>query len=84
MLGKPISDKEGELLYYLVGSYKYDVLNDVLNSINISANGEAFIVNTDGLVMGHRDKELIRSQVDLAVFLIDNFAALSVFVLLWF
>ena len=65
-VGKPISDKEGELLYYLVGSYKYDVLNDVLNSINISANGEAFIVNTDGLVMGHRDKELIRSQVDLA------------------
>ncbi len=65
-VGKPISDKDGELLYYLVGSYKYDVLNDVLSSINISANGEAFIVNADGKVMGHRDKELIHSQTDLA------------------
>ncbi len=67
-VGIPISSKEGELLYYLVGSYQYDVLNDVLTSINISANGEAFIVNSDGQIMGHRNKELILKQEDMAEF----------------
>lgn len=65
-VGKPVTDKEGQLLYYLVGCYRYEVLNDVLNSINISANGEAFIVNADGRVMGNQDTQLIQDQVDLA------------------
>lgn len=65
-VGKPVTDKEGQLLYYLVGCYRYEVLNDVLNSINISANGEAFIVNADGRVRGNRDTQLIQDQVDLA------------------
>jgi len=65
-VGKPVMDAEGELLYYLVGSYKYEVLNDVLNSINISANGEAFIVNADGCVMGNRNTELVYDKIDLA------------------
>lgn len=65
-VGKPVTDKDGQLLYYLVGCYRYEVLNDVLNSINISANGEAFIVNADGRVMGNRDTQLIQDQVDLA------------------
>lgn len=65
-VGKPITDVEGQLIYYLVGCYKYEVLNDVLNSINISAHGEAFIVNADGKVMGYRDTQLIEEQVDLA------------------
>lgn len=64
-VGKPITDGEGQLIYYLVGCYKYEVLNDVLNSINISAHGEAFIVNADGKVMGYRDTQLIEEQVDL-------------------
>lgn len=65
-VGKPVTDKDGQLLYYLVGCYRYEVLNDVLNSINISANGEAFIVNADGRVMGNQDTQLIQDQVDLA------------------
>ncbi|MCI8299830.1 MAG: methyl-accepting chemotaxis protein [Lachnospiraceae bacterium] len=65
-VGKPVLDTEGEILYYLVGSYKYEVLNDVLNSINISANGEAFIVNADGQVMGNRNTDLIFDRTDLA------------------
>lgn len=65
-VGKPVTDADGELLYYLVGSYKYEILNDVLNSINISANGEAFIVNADGQVMGNRNTELVYDKIDLA------------------
>ncbi|WP_168356651.1 methyl-accepting chemotaxis protein [Petralouisia muris] len=65
-VGLPIFNTEGELNYYLVGSYNYDILSDVLSSINISANGEAFIVNADGRIMGHRNTDLVREQTDMA------------------
>lgn len=68
-VGRPILNAEGELNYYLVGSYNYDMLSDVLSSINISGNGEAFIVNADGQVMGHRNTELVRESTDMAVYL---------------
>ncbi len=68
-LGRPILNAEGELNYYLVGSYNYDMLSDVLSSINISGNGEAFIVNADGQVMGHRNTELVRESIDMAGYL---------------
>ncbi len=60
-MGIPVMSGE-ELLYYLVGSYKYDVLNDVLSNINLSANGEAYIVNWEGKIMGCRNTELVKSQ----------------------
>ena len=65
-VGLPILNADGELVYYLVGSYNYDILSDVLSSINISANGEAFIVNSDGKIMGHRNTDLVREQADMA------------------
>lgn len=40
-VGIPISNKEGEILFYLIGSYKYDMLNDVLSNINIGNKGIA-------------------------------------------
>ncbi|EOS26826.1 hypothetical protein C806_00417 [Lachnospiraceae bacterium 3-1] len=68
-IGLPILNADGELNYYLVASYNYDILSDVLSSINISANGEAFIVNADGQIMGHRNVELVREKTDLASYL---------------
>lgn len=65
-VGYPILNADGELNYYLVGSYNYDILSDVLSSINISGNGEAFIVNADGQVMGHRNTELVWENADMA------------------
>lgn len=65
-VGLPILNADSQLIYYLVGSYNYDILSDVLSSINISANGEAFIVNTQGRIMGHRNTDLVRAQADLA------------------
>ncbi|MDR1917167.1 MAG: HAMP domain-containing protein, partial [Synergistaceae bacterium] len=41
---------------YLVGSYKYDVLSDVLGNINVGANGMAFIINASGELIAHRDQ----------------------------
>ncbi len=65
-VGLPIKDAEGTLNYYLVGAYNYSILSDVLSSINISANGEAFIVNAEGRIMGHRNTDLVREQADMA------------------
>ncbi len=63
-IGSPVfSDyKEKKLLYYLVGSYKYDVLNDVMSSINLGANGTAFIINENGQLIAHKDSNLVRER----------------------
>lgn len=63
-VGTPIM-AGGDLLYYFAGSYKYDVLNDVLSNINLSANGKAFIVNREGKIMGSRDTGLVGQDAHL-------------------
>jgi signal transduction histidine kinase/CheY-like chemotaxis protein len=45
----------GEEHFCLVGSYKYDVLNDVLSHITISSGSTAYIINEQGKLMAHRD-----------------------------
>lgn len=50
-LGKAVEEPR----YYLVGSYRYDVLSDVLGSINIGTHGTAFIINQKGALIAHKD-----------------------------
>lgn len=64
-VGLPILSGE-DLLYYLVGSYKYDVLNDVLSNINLSANGTAYITDASGQIMGTRDTDLVKKHASLS------------------
>ena len=64
-VGIPIFSGEN-LLYYLVGSYKYDVLNDVLSNINLSANSTAYITDVSGQIMGTRDTELVKKHASLS------------------
>ncbi len=59
VMGTPIFDKDGKAAYYLIGSYKYDVLNDVLSNINIGKSGTAFIINEDGKYMAHHNTQLV-------------------------
>jgi len=56
-VGIPIANKEGETLFYLVGSYKYDLLNDVLTNINIGNKGIAYIVDGEGNIIA--DKNIV-------------------------
>ncbi len=49
--------KDGEHYAYLIGSYKYDLLNDVLGNINIGVNGGAYIINEKGDIIADREKE---------------------------
>ena len=63
-MGMPVKEN-GETAFYVVGVYKYDALNDVLSSINIGKNGMAYMVNRDGVVMGHPDQAIVKSQAIL-------------------
>ncbi|MBN7772211.1 methyl-accepting chemotaxis protein [Clostridium aminobutyricum] len=61
-VGKPIVSGES-IIYYLVGSYKYDVLNDIISNIQIGHNYSALIVNRDGLVVAHSNTAIVTQQV---------------------
>lgn len=56
---------EGETSHYLVGCYKYDILNDVLSNINLGQTGTAYIVNETGQIVGDRDMENIAKQINV-------------------
>lgn len=47
---------------YLVGSYKYDILNDVLSMLIVGNTGSACIINENGQIIGDRDTANIMDQ----------------------
>jgi methyl-accepting chemotaxis protein len=63
-MGMPVKEN-GETAFYLVGVYKYDMLNDVLSSINIGKNGMAYMVNHEGIVTGHPDQSKVQAKSTL-------------------
>ncbi len=48
-----------------MGVYKYDALNDVIESINLGKNGIAYMVNREGSVTAHLEESLILEQSTL-------------------
>lgn len=60
MIGMPVKENS-ETVFYVVGVYKYDTLNDVISSINIGKRGMAYMVNREGSVVSHPDQSLILS-----------------------
>lgn len=56
-VGIPVLDENAEVMFYLVGSYKYDMLNDVLSNINIGAKGIAYIVDSDGNIIADKNMD---------------------------
>lgn len=65
MMGMPVKSG-GETIMYVVGIYKYDALNDVIDSINIGKHGMAYVVNREGIVVGHPDHSLVLTESTLA------------------
>ncbi|MDL2238442.1 HAMP domain-containing protein, partial [Christensenellaceae bacterium OttesenSCG-928-K19] len=57
-----VDSRGGAKTFYLVGSYQYDVLGDVLASINIGANSTAFIIDEAGTVIAHKMQGKVYSQ----------------------
>jgi signal transduction histidine kinase len=64
VMGLPVTSVDGHS-YFLVGSYRYDILSDVLNNINVGADGTAFIINEQGMFMAHKDLDKVYSQDQL-------------------
>lgn len=65
VMGIPVhvnNDENSSVSYYLVGSYEYDVLSDVLNNINIGTSGVAFIIDENGTIIAHDDLGKVYSQ----------------------
>ena len=63
-VGIPLKTEE-ETAYYLVGSYKYDILNDVLSNMNLGETGAAYIVNEEGQIVGDKDMENIAKKMNV-------------------
>ncbi|MDR1566270.1 MAG: response regulator [Treponema sp.] len=66
VMGIPVTGETGSgAAYYLVGSYRYNILSDVLGNINIGARGSAFIINQNRKFMAHKDlnKVLVQEMV---------------------
>ncbi len=60
MMGMPVKE-EGETAFYVMGVYKYDLINDVVSSINLGSSGMAYMVDREGTVVGHPDQTLALS-----------------------
>lgn len=56
---------EEETIGYLIGSYKYDILNDVLSMLIVGSTGSACIVNEDGQIIGDRNTTMIKEQKNI-------------------
>ncbi len=63
-IGMPVK-AEGETALYVMGVYKYDLLNDVISSINLGRSGMAYMVDQNGVVTGHPDQSLALGQSTL-------------------
>lgn len=64
-MGMPVKSAEGETTAYLVGTYKYDMLSEVLGAIHIGQSGMALIINENGKVVGHPLTDVVREQVNI-------------------
>ncbi|NDO46383.1 methyl-accepting chemotaxis protein [Clostridium sp. MD294] len=65
VIGTPIQG-QGDTSYYVVGSYKYDILNDVLSNLQIGSKGYAVIVNKNGVIMAHPNTDIIKEKTNIS------------------
>lgn len=65
IIGAPVKG-ENDVLYYVVGSYKYDVLNDVLSNLHIGYSGYAMIVNENGIIMAHPNVNIVQNKTNIS------------------
>lgn len=63
-VGIPLK-KEEETAYYLVGSYKYDILNDVLSNMNLGETGSAYVINEEGGIVCDKEVDNISKQINV-------------------
>lgn len=70
-MGMPVKE-DGKTVLYVTGVYKYDILSDVISSINLGRSGMAYMVNQEGIVTGHPDQSMVLNQSTLIQLSGDN------------
>ena len=60
VIGTPVFTGKAETSF-LVGSYKYELLSDILSNLNISQHSTAYIINEEGRFMAHQDLSWVMS-----------------------
>lgn len=63
-VGVPLKSEEN-ITGYLIGSYKYDLLNDVLSPLVLGDTGSACIINENGEIIGDRNLQNIIDKVNV-------------------
>lgn len=77
-IGAPVKGTNG-ILYYVVGSYKYDVLNDVLSNLHIGYGGYAVIVNQNGTIVAHPDIIFVQNKTTVSELYEQNSDIITLF-----
>ncbi len=63
-MAMPVKEN-GETALYVMGVFKYDMLNDVISSINLGKSSTAYMANREGIVVGHPDQSLALNKSTL-------------------
>jgi len=63
-VGAAIKEND-EIIGYLVGSYKYDLLNDVISLLILGNTGSACILNEDGMIIGDSKQQIGPGQQNI-------------------
>lgn len=63
-IGYPLKNGD-EVVGYLIGSYKYDILNDVVSMIKLGDTGSACILNEDGLIIADQNQKNIAKEENI-------------------
>ncbi|MDR1930420.1 MAG: response regulator [Treponema sp.] len=61
VMGLPVNSESG-ISYYLLGSYRYNILSDILSNINVGVDGTAFIITQEGRLIAHKDQDRVYSR----------------------
>lgn len=70
-VGAPLKENN-EVVGYLIGSYKYDLLNDVLSMLILGNTGSASILNQNGKIIGDRNLNNIANGQTIYALYSDN------------
>lgn len=63
-VGTPVKAND-EISGYVIGSYKYDLLNDILSMLILGDTGSACIINEEGVIIADQDEKNIAEQVSI-------------------
>lgn len=63
-IGHPLKNGD-EIAGYLIGSYKYDILNDVVSMIKLGDTGSAYILNEEGIIIADQDQTNIAKEENI-------------------